>query len=178
MNWDGFLLQQSCKSWNNWVNHLKYFFKYTINIQRVFVISCLVHAQVLGECTQTFLLTAQILSHSIITTDLEDPFNKTTVLSHVVLIKTSDCTASKCSICSIQLKIFFSILQKFTFNNRYIYLGHNKLFQALNGHSPSEYPPHCREPWIIPIITQSAHKIIIHHLSSSALEKSKNCREL
>lgn len=107
MNWDGFLLQQSCKSWNNWVNHLKYFFKYTINIQRVFVISCLVHAQVLGECTQTFLLTAQILSHSIITTDLEDPFNKTTVLSHVVLIKTSDCTASKCSICSIQLKIFF-----------------------------------------------------------------------
>lgn len=68
---------------------------------------CFVHAQVLGECTQTFLLTAQILSHSIITTDLEDPFNKTTVLSHVVLIKTSDCTASKCSICSIQLKFVF-----------------------------------------------------------------------
>lgn len=140
---------------------------------------CFVHAQVWGECTQTFLLTAQILSHSIITTDLEDPFNKTRVLSHAALIKTSDCTASKCSesVYSIRFQFFFLILQKFTFNYRYIYLGHNKLFQALNGHSPSEYPPHCREPWIIPIITQSAHKIIIHCIKSpSALEKARIVR--
>lgn len=26
MNWDSFLLQQSCKSWNNWVNYLQRFF--------------------------------------------------------------------------------------------------------------------------------------------------------
>lgn len=95
-------------TYNKFVHKLTTYM-FALNFHWVFVVFCNLHTQVLCICKQTFLLTAQILSHSIITTDLEDPCNKTRVLSHVVLIKNSNSMNSW----SITNFFYFCSYQKF-----------------------------------------------------------------